>query len=93
MYLCTFETTFEDRIIFNLITLINNIYIFLSLEAIVARVRSPPSLSLSHHDINNPCLHASTSIHDFKDFIPLISHELAATRASRLRLISSRVAM
>lgn len=92
MYLCTFETTFEDRIIFNLITLINNIYIFLSLETIVARVRSP-LLSLSHHDINNPCLHASTSIHDFKEFIPLISHELAATRASRLRLISSRVAM
>lgn len=50
-----------------------------------------PSLSLSHHDINNPCLHASTSIRDFKDFIPLISHE--ARSKSRLRLISSRVAM
>lgn len=50
-----------------------------------------PPLSLSHHDINNPCLHASTSIRDFKDFIPLISHE--ARSKSRLRLISSRVAM
>lgn len=53
-----------------------------------------PPLSLSHHDINNPCLHASTSIRDFKDFIPLISHEARSKRSeSRLRLISSRVAM